>query len=421
MGTPVVTNAGIPVVDKRSPRLTDAFIRAIKVPCKRGDGHGGHGLTFVVRDRAGGGLRRFWRQTVTIGGKKRSTGLGNFPIITLKVAREKAFDNARKIALGEDILGPAAPAPSIPSLGDVFDSFAATQYAATLHRGDRKAKKVEYMWNHSKWYCTPILSKSIADVTPDDVHSVLRPIWIPHRATGVSVQNHLNQILLWAIDMQYRTTNPANRRSIVRALGKQPPPKNYPAAKYTALGGYLAQIRDSKYGWASRYCLLFLAFTVDRTDEVIKSVWSDVDWDKETLTIPADRMKTKTEHVIPLSPPAMEILRLAWSKPLHSKGTIFPPPRGGLHLNDAALTYITGDMGLPFVPHGLRATFKTWVSDTHPDLEHLAEMSLSHVVGTATERAYRRTIVLEPRRELLKDYADFLIATSGSIISPKDR
>ena len=409
------------MVDKRSPRLTDAFIRAIKVPCKRGDGHGGHGLTIVVRDRAGGGLRRFWRQAFTIGGKKLSTGLGPYPLVSLKVAREKAFDNARKIALGEDILGPAAPAPSIPSLGDVFDSFAATQYAATLHRGDRKAKTVEYVWKHSKWYCTPILSKSISDITPDDVHHVLRPIWIPHRATGQRVQNHLQQILLWAIDMQYRTTNPANRRSVTRALGKQPPPKNHRAAKYKDLGGYLAQIRDSKYGWAPRYCLLFLAFTVDRVEEVILAVWSDVDWDEETLTIPAHRMKTRTEHVIPLSPPAMEILRLAWSKPHHSKGTIFPPPRGGVHLEEDAPGSITRDMGLPFVPHGLRATFKTWVSDTHPGLEHLAEMSLSHVVGNATERAYRRTIVLEPRRELLKDYADFLSETAGSIISPKDR
>ena len=83
------------------------------------------------------------------GGKKRSTGLGSYPLVTLKVARETAFDNARKIAHGEDILGPAAPAPSIPSLGDVFDSFAATQYAATLHRGDRKAKKNEYRWNRT--------------------------------------------------------------------------------------------------------------------------------------------------------------------------------------------------------------------------------------------------------------------------------
>ena len=72
------------------------------------------------------------------------------------------------------------------------------------------------------------------------------------------MQNHLNQILLWAIDHEYRTTNPANRKSVTLSLGKQPPPKNYPAAPYTKLGDYLAKIRDSDYWWAAKYSLLFL-------------------------------------------------------------------------------------------------------------------------------------------------------------------
>ena len=97
-------------------RLTEAFIRSIKEPCKHGDGHGGHGLTLVVRDRAGGGLRFFWRQNVTIEGKKRSTGLGGYPLITLKEGRYKAFDNARKIALGEDILAPKREIPTVAQM-----------------------------------------------------------------------------------------------------------------------------------------------------------------------------------------------------------------------------------------------------------------------------------------------------------------
>ena len=88
--------AGEPMIRTSPGRLTEAFIRSIKEPCKHGDGHGGHGLTIVARDRAGGGLRLFWRQAFTIDGKKRSTGLGGYPLITLKEGRYKAFDNARK-------------------------------------------------------------------------------------------------------------------------------------------------------------------------------------------------------------------------------------------------------------------------------------------------------------------------------------
>ena len=110
------------MVGKRSHRLTDAFIRSIKEPCKHGDGNGGHGLTIVARDRASGGLRLFWRQAFTIDGKKRSTGLGRYPLVTLKVARGIAFDNARKLTLGDDILNPKRV---IPTMGEAFDQFIA--------------------------------------------------------------------------------------------------------------------------------------------------------------------------------------------------------------------------------------------------------------------------------------------------------
>ena len=409
------------MASKRPPRLTEAFIRSIKEPGKHGDGHGGHGLTLVVRDRAGGGLRFIWRQSFTIAGKKRSTGLGSHPVITLKMARDIAFDNARRTALGEDILTPPPPKPPVPSLGDAFDLFNANKTAEAMRKSERLAKNTKRAWNNSKEYCKPILAKSLSDVTRDDVLDILRPIWIPHRATGSRVQNHLNQILLFAIDREYRTTNPANRKSVTLSLGKQPPPVHHPAAPYTELGDYLAKIRDSDYRWAAKYSLLLLAFTEDRNGEVTQAVWSDVDWEKETLTIPVNRMKSGIEHVIPLPTQAMEILRFAWSKPHHSKGTIFPPKKGGRSLDNDALAQIPREMGMPFVPHGLRSSFKDWVTEKHPECRELAEISLAHVVGNATERAYRRTILLPQRRELLQAYADFLTETMGPVISSKDQ
>ena len=146
------------MASKRPPRLTEAFIRSIKVPCKRGDGHGSHGLTLVVRDRAGGGLRFIWRQIFTINGKKRSTGLGSHPLITLKMARDKAFENARSIALGEDILTPPPPKPPTPSLGEAFDVLKAIKAASA--KRERTAKETTRMWNNSKRHCEPILVPS---------------------------------------------------------------------------------------------------------------------------------------------------------------------------------------------------------------------------------------------------------------------
>ena len=398
-------------------RLTEAFIRSIKEPCKHGDGHGGHGLTLVVRDRAGGGLRFFWRQNVTIEGKKRSTGLGGYPLITLKEGRYKAFDNARKIALGEDIL---APKREIPTVDQAFEQYMANRTPEWKQKGKRKAKETIDRWKLSKTYCLLILSKRVSDVNAEDVLNVFRPIWIPKHATANTVLSHLHQVMNWAIDMQYRTTNPANR-SVMRSLGKQPEAEHHQAAPYQKLGGYLGQIMDSDTWWAAKYCLVFIAFTEDRSGEARLAVWDDVNWDEETLTIPVERMKGDNEHVIPLPTQAMEILRFAWSKPRHSKGTIFPPQRGGIFMESEQLSDILLDLDLPFVPHGLRSSFTDWVSENRPESENLAEISLAHVVGTRTRRAYARSILLEPRRQLLQEYADYLTKTLGPLIAGAPR
>ena len=407
------------MVGKRSPRLTDAFIRSIKEPCKHGDGHGGHGLTLVVRDKAGGGLRLFWRQAFTIDGKKRSTGLGPYPLVTLKVAREIAFDNARKRTLGEDILKPKRV---IPTMDEAFDQFIADHTPEWKRKGERRAQESEYRWNSSKRYCKSILSKKISAVTHDDVKDLLRPDWHEHAPAAARVQNHLSQILNQAVEMEIRASNPANRAYLVRALGKQPKGEHHRSAPYEDLGGYLAQIRDSPFWWAEKYCLIFIALTEDRSCEVRLAVWDDVDWDKETLTIPVERMKGDRKHVVPLSKQAIEILKFAWSKPHHSKGTIFPPKRGGIFIGRGRLAYITTKLDLPFVPHGLRASFANWASDHENNYyKQLAKLSLAHVVDNQSDQAYFTKDPIHKRRAVLQEYADFLAQTCGPFISPMDQ
>ena len=287
-------------------------------------------------------------------------------------------------------------------------------------RGSESARHHKEMEPLQKQILPAILSKKVSDVTAEDVIEMLRPIWIDHGPTARNVQSHLKQVMDWAIQLEFRTTNPASR-TVTRSLGKQPAARNHPAAPYQDLGRYLAIIKDSDYWWANRYCLIFLAFTEDRSGEAREAVWDDVDFDQATLTIPAHRMKSGIEHVVPLPTQAMEILRFAASKPRHSKGTIFPPQRGGVFLPRSGLGKITRELSLPFVPHGLRATFKTWTDEQRPDQRDLAEMSLAHTVGSPSERAYRRTIFLDQRRQLLQDYADFLTETMGPVISPKDQ
>ena len=118
---------------------------------------------------------------------------------------------------------------------------------------------------------------------------------------------------------------------------------------------------------------------------------------------------------------AMEILRLVASKGRHSKGTVFPLQRGGIFMDSEQLSDIPRELGLPFVPHGLRSSFIDWVSENRPESENLAEMSLAHVVGTKTKRSYARSILLDQRRQLLQEYADYLTETMGPVIAGAPR
>ena len=406
-------------MDQKPSRLTTAFIKSIDRPGRWGDGRGGNGLSIIAYTNAAGGINLAWSQRILVDGKQRTFGLGRWPNKSPTVARKLAFENVRKRDLGENI---REPKRQIPTLGEAFDRHIADHTPEWTRKGERRAKEIEYRWNRSRQYWHSILSKKISAVTHDDVIDIIRDDWHKRPAIAARVQNHLSQVLDQAVQMELRASNPATRGFIVGKLGQQPKGKKHPAAPYQDLGGYLAQIRDSDFWWAERYCLILLALTEDRSGELREAMWDDVDWDKETLTIPAERMKAGKRHVIPLCRQALEILRFAASRPRHSKGTIFPPQRGGVFLTSGRLSLITKKLGLPFVPHGLRGSFANWGAD-HKNKEYrlLAKISIAHTVDSKADQSYITTDVLEKRRPMLQEYADFLTETMGPVISPHDQ
>ena len=407
------------MVDEKRPRLTNTFIKSIDRPGRWGDGLGGNGLSIIAYTNAARGINKAWSQRIVVDGKERTFGLGRWPQITPATARKRAFENVSKRDNGKDI---REPKRHIPTMGEAFDQFIADHTPEWKRRGERIAKENEYRWNSSKRYCKSIRSKPISAVTHDDVKDLLRPDWHERAPTAARVQSHLSQIFDQAVQMEIRASDPANRRYLVRALGKQPKGEHHQKAPYEDLGGYLALIRDSDTWWAAKCCLIFIALTEDRSDEILKAVWDDVDWEKETLTIPVERMKGKKAHVIPLPKQAMEILRFAWRKPRHSKGIIFPPQRGGISMGRGRLANIPKKLDLPFVPHGLRGSFANWAQNhENPEYKMLAKLSLAHVVDNQSDQAYFTGDPIDKRRAMLQEYADFLAKTCGPFIAPMDQ
>jgi len=154
-------------------------------------------------------------------------------------------------------------------------------------------------------------------------------------------------------------------------------------------------------------------------------LWEEIDLDRALWIIPAVRMKMKRDHRVPLSPAALALIttlpRLA-ANPL-----VFPAPRGGqlsdmtlsatmkrmntADLEKGGLGYTDSTNKRPAVPHGLRSTFRDWVAERTTYPGEMAEVALAHQISNAVEAAYRRGDMVERRRQMMSDWADYLMVT----------
>src|SRR5262249_15547705 len=133
--------------------------------------------------------------------------------------------------------------------------------------------------------------------------------------------------------------------------------------------------------------------------------WAEIDFDAATWTIPADRMKADKEHRVPLSEPAIDLLRKLWTEANNDSVFIGPAGRG---LGDRALAEVLARMGRTHITvHGFRSTFRDWASETTHFPNHVVEMALAHAISNAVEKAYRRGDLLEKRRQLMAEWATF--------------
>ena len=398
------------LVKESGQPLTLQFIRSIDRTGRFGDGYGSHGLSILAKRNAAGGINLVWSQRTLVDGEEKTFGLGSYPLVTLKMARAKAFDNARRIALGEDL---RKPKRHIPTVAEAFDQ------VMELKRPSWKGKRTEDSWNDVKKFCQPILSKRISDVNVEDVTNILKPIWHEKPATATSVQSRLSAVMGWAKEMEFRLSNPASMTSL-QSLGSQPKSTPHRAAPYDELGTYLAQIRDADIWWGAKYCLLFIAFTVDRSEEARESTWDEINLKKEIWTLSAERMKADEEHTVPLPRQALEILDFAKSKGIHSKGYIFHAKRSSNAIGGGILSKPLLARGMPFTPHGIRSSFRDWAGERDDINQDAAEVSIAHSVGGRSKKSYLRTRFLPQRRKLMQEWADYLTETMGPVISEKD-
>ena len=271
-------------------------------------------------------------------------------------------------------------------------------------------KHVEQWATTLATYAYPVIgSMQVEDIGSGDVLSVLTPIWTEKPETARRLRQRIETILDWAVAQGWRSDNPAGR-AINRALPKHSRVKNhYEALHYSEVPTAIAKVRESSSDLITRLSLEFLVLTAARSSEVRLARWSEINLTSGTWTIPAERMKARREHRVPLSRRAREILLEVQQQDYQDSGLIFHGGRRGGPLSNMTHVLVLRRLEIPAVPHGFRSSFRDWVIEQTDTPWVVGEAALAHNLGNSTETAYARSDLFDRRRELMEAWAAFVV------------
>jgi integrase len=354
-----------------------------------------------------------WRR----GDKRNEMGLGGYgqgtAPVSLALAREKAEKVRQSLATGLDPRGGKPPRrKGVHTFGEAVESLLEKKAA------ELKSNKQLAQWQMTlRTYAEPLHNLRIDQITRDDVLQCVEKHWQKRPETARRLRARIANVLDHAKAREWRSgDNPADWRGGLQELL----PKHdqalsrghHPALPYDKAPAALKALRAADS--LSARAVEFLVLTAVRSGEVRGAVWGEIDLDKALWTIPAERMKMKTAHRVPLTARAIEILEL--QKAQRRSNLVFEGEVDGSPISDTAMTKtLRRTSGDPKVTlHGWRSTFRDWAGDTTEHPREVMEAALAHVVGNKVEAAYRRADALAKRCILMEDWASYLAGEPDS-------
>ncbi len=350
--------------------------------------------------------RKTWVQRLTIDGRRTDLGLGPYPAVSLAQARQKALDNRSLAKSGGNPLVVKQEDAMLSQL-PTFEALARQHIAENLHSW-RNAKHRAQWLSTLATYAFPTLGPlRVNEITRRHVIETLTRIWTTKSETARRVRQRIRAVMDRAVAMEYIDYNPAGD-AINAALARQRRVRaHHPALPYRDLPAALQTVRESTASPSVKLAFQMLALTACRSGEVRGMTRDELDLHEATWTIPGSRMKAGKPHRVPLSHEALAILDEAHGLS-DGSGLVFPAPRSRGIISDMAFTQLLRRLGLDFVPHGLRSSFRDWAAEQTGSPHAVVETALAHTVGNATEAAYFRSDLFELRRALMDEWSRFL-------------
>jgi integrase len=391
-------------------RLKPLAVDKAKSPGRYADGGG---LYLVVKP----GPRKSWAFIYRRGAKMTELGLGGLSDVALVAARVEAAELREVLSQGGD---PRAHRERKRQAKALQDARSITLEAAARnyherHKANWRSEQYGRQWLRAlEIHAFPLVGNlGVGAIDLPAVRKVLEPIWYDKPRVAQFVRASVESVLNFAYAEGQRTgDNPARWDLSKHSL---------PARKGARSGGHfralsypdvpsLLKALEGQAGTVSALCMRFTILTVARTKESIACRWGEVDFANRVRAVQIIKGGGEPwQHQVPLSDQALDLLRgiLVGGKPVSE--FVFPSHNRREHLGSNAMLSLLARMDWAdrTTTHGIRAAFKTWATERTNYPREVVELCLSHVQGDALERAYQRGDILDKRRRLMQEWADF--------------
>jgi len=395
------------------------FSALLREDAKPGRHSDGSGLYLVV----GPGASRRWVLLYRWNGRTREMGLGraselNRGGLGLSDARTKAEAARTQVQNEVDPITARNALRARPTFEKLAEDF------LSLNEDVWKNSKHRQQWRTTLLkLAAPLGKKRVDDITIEDVADTLRPIWTTKPETARRTRGRIERVMDRALALGFITgPNPARwKGGLEHRLDKsgRPDTAHFTAMPYAEVPEFFDALK--KRDGVSAMALAFLILTAARSGEVRGATWQEIDLEKEVWSIPGERMKTGKPHRVPLSTSALETLNVIRPLSGGADGDLVFPGQKGRPLSNSSLSAVLRRMDVPNTKatvHGFRSAFRDWAFEETKHSREIIEISLAHVVGSKTERAYRRGDALDRRRHLIEHWQAYLTGSGDSNVVP---
>ncbi|MGB0123981.1 MAG: integrase arm-type DNA-binding domain-containing protein [Silvibacterium sp.] len=386
-------------------KLTDIQIKRIKPstkPYKVSDGGG----RFLWVTPSGG---KIWRWTYRHGGRAKLMTFGKYPDVSLSQARERHADARKLLASGVDPM-----AQRKAEKAEAENSFQSVSLRWLEHwRHGKSPRHVDYVKRRMEADILPCLgARPIAEIEAPELVAMTKAIEkrgardIAKRALEAT-----GQVFRYAIAHGDTKRNPAAEirpSNILQSTRKV----NYARVDAKELPGLLRSVEVYQGTHVTRLALKLMAFTFVRTSELIGAKWAEFDLESARWHIPAERMKMRTPHIVPLAKQILDVLEMLRTLTGESEW-LFPGDRNAKKsMSNNTILKALERMGYKgrMTGHGFRGLASTILHEQGYAHEHI-ELQLAHAPRNAVSAAYNHALYLEPRAKMMQDWADFLEQT----------